>query len=228
MKRIFFGLLWLVFFWLVFVGVSFSEIKFLKYYISILGIRAGEVVINFSQKSNIIISHSVIKTYPVILLSVNMDTVSYIDADSLKTTKMITLNTGRSFKDTNVVVFDRKNKSVIIDSAVFGKIYVDDTNSSANDLSAEIIRATRWNSLPSEFSLTFVETTNTRTLGFTLQNKMTYYMDRVKDGYIEFTNINNMFVFYKANVPIFYLFPFGNISFYLELSEFELFGEFSK
>ena len=216
MRKFYFCLVFLVF---VF-GNAFSEIKFLKYYISILGIRAGEVSINFSYESNVILSHSIIKTYPGILISVNMDTKSYIDAELLRTIKMYTVSTGMSFKDTNVVIFDRENKNVVIDSQVFGKIYVNDTNNTANDLSVQIYKSTKWTSLPQEFSINFVETTNTKMLTFSLSEKMRYTIREVKDGYIEFTNINGSFVFYKANVPIFYLFPFGNISFYLELSKY--------
>lgn len=200
---------------------SFADVEFLKYYFSVLGIRAGEATVNIKITDTNIFILSKVKTYPGLRLFVNVDDTvkSYIDKESLKTLKRDTLSVGQSLMDTNVVIFDRKNGDVFIDSVLFGKLYIYNTNDSINDLATEILRATKWNSLPTEISLNFLEITNTRFITLQKQKGNRFLVQQIKDAYIEMTNINNTFIFYKANIPVFYLFPFGNISLYVELSE---------
>lgn len=204
----------------------FGEVEYLKYYFSVLGIRAGEakMSIYYPNDSNPNVKiFSKVKTYSGIRLFVNVDdsVTSIIDAKTLKTLRRDTLSTGSSLKDTNTAIFDRNNKEIIIDSVMFGRIFIHNTNDYINDLATEILKSMNWKTLPSFIEVNFLEITNTRFLTLVRQKGMKFYVKEIKDAYIEFTNINDTFLFYKANIPVFYLFPFGNIGLYVELGEFK-------
>lgn len=204
----------------------FAEVEYLKYYFSVLGIRAGEAKMSIYYPNNSnpnVRIFSKVKTYSGVRLFVNVDdsVTSIIDAKTLKTLRRDTLSTGSSLKDTNTAIFDRNNKEIIIDSVMFGRIFIHNTNDYINDLATEILKSMNWKTLPSSLEVNFLEITNTRFLTLIRQDGTRFSIKEIKDAYIEFTNINNTFIFYKANIPVFYLFPFGNIGLYVELSEFK-------
>lgn len=203
---------------------TFGNVEYLKYYFSILGIRAGEATMRIyypTQSNPTVRIFSKVKTYSGVKLFVNVDdsVTSIVDAKTLKTLRRNTLSIGTSLRDTNTVIFDRPNREIIIDSVLFGKILIHNTNDSINDLATEILKAMNWEKLPSNLEVNFLEITNTRYLTLIKQDNSRFYIKEIKDAYIEFTNVNGITIFHKANIPVFYLFPFGNIGLYVELSE---------
>lgn len=204
---------------------AFGEVEYLKYHFSVFGIRAGEAtmrVFNPTQSDPTTIRVvSKVKTYSGVKLFVNVnDTVtSIIDSRTLRTLRRNTLSVGNSLRDTNTAIFDRDNREITIESVLFGKILIHNTNDSVNDLATEILRSMNWKTLPSTIEIHFLEITNTRYMTLVKQDGAKFYVKEIKDAYVEFTNINDTIIFYRANIPVFYLFPFGNIGLYVELSE---------
>jgi len=200
-----------------------SGLKSLKYYFSILGVRAGEAVLKIERSETNIEVDSRIKTYPGTKIFVYADdlVISHIDTKTLKTVRRESYSVEKDLKDTNFVFFDRDKNEVIVNSIFFGDKVIFNTNDTINDLATEIIRAMYWNELPKEFFVNFLEVTNSRYISFTKSKGYRYKINGIDGGYIELTNIDNYYVFSKANIPVFYLFPFGNISIYVELGEIE-------
>ncbi len=196
-----------------------SEPKFLKYYFSILGIRAGEAKVSIERSETNIKVISTIKTYPGTRPFVYADdlVISHIDPNTLRTVMRESYSVEKDLKDTNFVFFDRERNLVVVDSIFFGDAVIYNTNDTINDLATEIIRAMYWEKLPDEFSVNFLEVTNSRYISFSKVKDARYMINGIKGGYIELTNIGGYYVFSKANIPVFYLFPFGNISIYVEL-----------
>lgn len=198
-----------------------KDINYLKYYFSVFGIRAGEAEVKIEPFENYIIANSKVKTYPGLNLVVNLDdkVISKIDKKSLKTLQRDTVSVGRSLKDTNIVIFDRDKTNVIIDSLKFGKIVFPNTNDTINDLPTEILRVMNWDNVPEKLTVNFLEVTNTRYITLTRLKGLRYTVQEIKNAYIELTNIGDKFIFYRAEIPVFYLFPFGDIGLYVELGE---------
>ncbi|MEN2998195.1 MAG: hypothetical protein ABDH28_04090 [Brevinematia bacterium] len=198
---------------------SFGKVKHLKYTFSVMGIRAGEATVSVVRNESNLIVTSKVKTYPGLKLVVDVDDIvkSYIELPSLRTLRRDTLSVGGSFKDTNSVIFDREKKDIVIESVVFGKIYIHNTNDSINDLVTEVLKVTHWDSVPTEVKLNFLEVTNTRPITLQRHKGNKFTIKEIKDAYIEITNIGGNYTFSKADIPIFYLFPFGNIGLSVEL-----------
>ncbi|MGC8767064.1 MAG: hypothetical protein ACP5PT_02300 [Brevinematia bacterium] len=214
-------LIFIPFLW--FINISYSQdIGYLKYYFYIFGIRAGEADLKITNSQDYIFITSKVKTYPGLTLIVNVDdkVVSKVDKEFLKTLQRDTVSVGKSFRDTNTVIFDREKGLIFIDSLSFGTITFSNTNDTINDLATEVLRTMNWSKLPEKLTLNFLEITNTRYITLIKQKGLKYKIQEIKDAYIELTNINNKFVFYKAQIPVFYIFPFGNIGLYTELADF--------
>ncbi|MCX8029727.1 MAG: DUF3108 domain-containing protein [Brevinematales bacterium] len=210
-----------LFFVLFFLGSVDGQVKFLKYEFSVLGVKAGEATVRIRNTQTNVVVSSKIKTYSGVRLFVNVDdnVVSYIEPNTLRTLKREVISVGNSLRDTNITVFYRDRQDILIDSLLFGKIYIHNTNDSINDLATEIYKAMDLRSLPSEFSVNFLEVTNTRFITLSNQVGGRFLIKEIKGAYVEFTNINSLNIFSRASVPVFYLFPFGNISLYVELKE---------
>lgn len=201
--------------------LSFGDVEFLKYRFSILGIRAGEANVFFDFKGTNIVITSRIKTYPGVRLFINVNdvVVSHVDRGTLKTLRRDVWSEGESFKDTNFAVFDREKGEIFIQSAVLGKVYIHNTNDSVNDLATEVFKATYWDKLPSEVTVNFLEVTNVRSITLKRHKKGRFLVKEIKDAYVELTNVGGRYIFSRADIPVLYLFPFGNIGIYVELSD---------
>ncbi|MCS7299862.1 MAG: hypothetical protein RMJ37_07925 [Spirochaetia bacterium] len=199
---------------------GYSQVTQLKYYFSVLGIRSGEAIIKVQQTTTNIIITSKIKTYPGIGVFVSVDDTvrSYIDKNTLKTIRRDTISLGGSFKDTNSAVFDRTNNLIVIDSVKFGRIEIYNTNDIINDLATEVYRRTLGTNIHKQFEVAFLEVTNARFITLSNQTGYMFLIKEVNDSFVEFTNMNNYLVLNKASIPVFYVFPFGNISLYVELA----------
>jgi hypothetical protein len=222
-KKKIFVLLFVLVLFVSYYSFAGSEPKFLKYYFSILGIRAGEANVNIERSETNIKAISTIKTYPGTKPFVYADdlVISYIDPKTLRTIKRESYSVEKDLKDTNFVFFDRGKNLVIVDSIFFGDTVIYNTNDTINDLATEIIRAMYWEKLPDEFFVNFLEVTNSRYISFSRMKGTRYRINGIKGGYIELTNIGGYYIFSKANIPVFYLFPFGDISIYVELGGVE-------
>lgn len=199
---------------------GYSQITQLKYYFSVLGIRSGEAIVSIRQTTTNIFITSRVKTYPGVGIFVSIDDTvrSYIDRNTLKTIRRDTLSLGGSFKDTNTAIFDRTNSLILIDSVKFGRIEIYNTNNIVNDLATEVYRRTVDSNIPKEFGVAFLEVTNARFITLSNQTGYRFLIKEVNDSFVEFTNMNNYLVLSKASIPVFYVFPFGNISLYIELA----------
>ncbi|MGB9621682.1 MAG: hypothetical protein ACPL4C_04505, partial [Brevinematia bacterium] len=182
-------LIFIPFLW--FINISYSQdIGYLKYYFYIFGIRAGEADLKITNSQDYIFITSKVKTYPGLTLIVNVDdkVVSKVDKEFLKTLQRDTVSVGKSFRDTNTVIFDREKGLIFIDSLSFGTITFSNTNDTINDLATEVLRTMNWSKLPEKLTLNFLEITNTRYITLIKQKGLKYKIQEIKDAYIELTN----------------------------------------